>query len=93
MIEVKVRHRQTLSDICLQVYGTLDGIVALARENDIPISGELEPGTVLTCPDVAYDNYMQKYVRSNDIIPATEEDGIGEISPRIFTEEFTEEFQ
>jgi hypothetical protein len=93
MIEVKVRHRQTLSDICLQVYGTLDGIVALARENSIPVSGELQPGLVLSCPDVTYDNYLQTYVRKNSIVPATADDGRGEISQRIFTEEFTEEFQ
>ncbi len=93
MIEVKVRHRQTLSDICLQVYGTLDGIVALALQNGIPVSGELQPGLVLSCPDVTYDNYLQTYVRKNDIVPATADDGRGEISQRIFTEEFTEEFQ
>ena len=93
MIEVKVRHRQTLSDICLQVYGTLDGIIALALANRIPVSGELQPGTVLSCPDVTYDNYLQTYVRKNAIVPATAYDGLGEISQRIFTEQFTEEFE
>ena len=93
MIEVKVRRRQTLSDVCLQVYGTLDGIIALALENGIPVSGELQPGAVLSCPDVTYDNYLQIYVRRNAIIPATEDDGLGEISQRIFTEQFTEEFE
>ena len=93
MIEVKVRHRQTLSDICLQIYGTLDGIVALALQNGIPVSGELQPGLGLSCPDVTYDNYLQTYVRKNAIVPATADDGRGEISQRIFTEEFTEEFQ
>ena len=93
MIEVKVRHRQTLSDVCLQIYGTLDGIVALARQNGIPVSGELQAGAVLSCPDVTYDNYLQTYVRKNAIVPATEDDGRGEISQRIFTEQFTEEYQ
>lgn len=93
MIQVKVRRRQTLSDICLQVYGTLAGIVELARENGISVTQELVPGAVLTCPDVTYDNYLQTYVRKNGIIPATEYDGRGEIPQRIFTEEFTEEFQ
>ncbi len=93
MIEVKVRHRQTLSDICLQVYGTIEGIIALARQNGISVSEEMQPGTVLSCPDVTYDNYLQTYVRKNAIVPATAYDGRGEISQRIFTEEFTEEFQ
>lgn len=93
MIQVRVRRRQTLSDICLQIYGTLAGLVELARENGISVTQELTPGSVLTCPDVTYDNYLQTYVRKNGIIPATAYDGRGEIRQRIFTEEFTEEFQ
>ena len=91
MFAVTVRRRQTLSDVCLQVYGTIEGIIALARENNL--SGELVAGTVLQCPDVTYDNYMQDYVRKNGIIPATAYNGRGEISQRIFTEQFTEEFE
>ena len=93
MIRVQVRRRQTLSDICLQVYGTLAGLVELARANGLSVTQELTPGAVLNCPDVTYDNYLQIYVRKNGIIPATAYDGRGEIRQRIFTEEFTEEFQ
>lgn len=93
MFAVTVRRRQTLSDVCLQVYGTIEGIIALARENNLSPSGELVAGTVLQCPDVTYDNYMQDYVRKNGIIPATAYNGRGEISQRIFTEQFTEEFE
>ncbi len=92
MIQVTVRRRQTLSDICLEVYGTIDGVVALALANNLPVSGELQPGTVLECPDVAYDNYLQTFVRKNGIVPATRKDGTGELQQRIFTEQFTEEF-
>ena len=93
MFAVTVRRRQTLSDVCLQVYGTIEGIIALARENNLPPSGELEAGTVLQCPDVTYDNYLQDYVRKNGIIPATAYNDRGEIRQRIFTEEFTEQFE
>ena len=57
-----------------------------------PLSSSLGSGQVLQCPDVVYDNYLQNYVRRNGIKPATLYDGIGEISQRIFTEEFTLEF-
>ncbi len=93
MLTVTVRRRQTLSDICLQVYGTLEGIMALARANGLAASEELQPGLVLECPDVTYDAYLQTYVRKNGIVPATAYDGRGEISQRIFTEQFTEEFE
>jgi len=93
MVKITVRRRQTLSDVCLQVYGTIEAIAALARQNDVPISGELEAGTVLQCPDITFDNYLQTYVRKNGIVPATAYDGRGEIRQRIFTEQFTEEFE
>ena len=92
MITVTVRRRQTLSDICLEVYGTIDGVVALAAANGLPVAGELQPGLVLECPDVAYDNYLQTYVRKNGIVPATRKDGAAALQQRIFTEQFTEEF-
>lgn len=92
-MQVIVRHRQTLSDIALQVYGVLSGILGIARANGVPVTAELDAGTVLECPDVTYDTYLQNYVRKNGIIPATAYDGRGELPQRIFTEEFTEEFE
>lgn len=92
-MQVTVRQRQTLSDISLQVYGVLTGVIGLAQANDIPVTAELAAGTVIECPDVTYDTYLQNYVRKNGIVPATAYDGRGEIRQRIFTEEFTEEFE
>ena len=91
-MKVKVLQRQTLSDIALQVYGDISGIVGLAIANSTGVAEPLVPGTILECPDVKYDNYMQSYVRANNIIPATAYDGQGEIIERIFTDQFTEEF-
>ena len=92
-MKVTVRQRQTLSDIAVQVYGDVSGVVALARANGLPVTAELVPGQVLACPDVTYDNYLQVYVRRNGIVPATLYDGLGEISQRTFTEQFTIEYE
>lgn len=91
-MKVIVQQRQSLSDIALQVYGDVSGVIAIARENGLSVTPDLVAGQVLQCPDVVYDNYLQNYVRRNGIKPATLYDGIGEISQRIFTEEFTLEF-
>ena len=91
-MKVIVRQRQTLSDIALQIYGVLSGVIVIARQNDLAVTDELTAGMVLECPDLTFDNYLQNYVRKNGIVPATEYDGEGEIPQRIFTEEFTEEF-
>lgn len=90
-MKVVVLQRQTLADIALEVYGDLSGAPGIALENGISITDDLVPGTVLFCPDVVYDNYLQNYVRKNGIKPATF-DGGGEIPQRIFTEQFTLEF-
>ena len=92
-MKVIVQQRQSLSDIALQVYGDISGVVAIARANGFSVTPELVVGQVLQCPDVVYDNYLQNYVRKNGIKPATLFDGIGEISQRIFTDEYTLEFE
>ena len=92
-MKVIVQHRQSLSDIALQVYGDVSGVVALARENGLSVTPDLVVGQVIQCPDVVYDNYLQNYVRKNGIKPATLFDGLGEISQRIFTDEYTLEFE
>ena len=93
-MKVIVLKRQTLSDIALQVYGDLSGLPGIARKNGLSMTADLDAGQVLQCPDVVYDTYQQNYVRKNGIKPATAYlDGEGEIRQRIFTEEFTLEFE
>ena len=93
-MKVIVMKRQTLSDIALQVYGDLSGLPGIARENGLAMTADLEVNTVLQCPDVVYDSYLQNYVRKNGIRPATAYDeSEGGIHQRIFTDEFTLEFE
>ena len=91
-MKVTVQRRQSLSDIALQVYGDVSGVVAIARANGLSVTSALVPGQLLQCPEDVYDNYLQTYVRRNGIRPATLYDGLGEISQRTFTEQFTLEF-
>lgn len=92
-MKVTVLKRQTLSDIALEVYGDISGLPGIARSNGLSMTADLAVGQVLECPDVVYDAYLQNYVRKNGIKPATAYDDIeGEIRQRIFTEEFTLEF-
>lgn len=88
-MKVTVQWRQSLSDIALRVYGDVAGVVAIARANGLSVTSDLAPGQVLHCPDVVYDNYLQTYVRRSGIRPATLYDGLGEISQRAFSEQYT----
>lgn len=93
-MKVIVLKRQTLSDIALEVYGDLRGLPGIAQANGLAITADLEVGAELFCPDVVYDAYLQNYVRKYGIKPATTyNDEGGEIRQRIFTEQFTLEFE
>ena len=92
-MKVIVLKRQTLSDIALEVYGDISGLPGIAQANGLSMTAELMAGQELLCPDVVYDAYLQNYVRKYGIKPATAySDDEGEIRQRIFTEEFTLEF-
>lgn len=93
-MKVIVLKRQTLSDIALEVYGDISGLPGIARANGLSLTEQLEVGQTLQCPDVVYDTYLQNYVRKNGIKPATAYDGAeGDIPQRVFTEQFTLEFE
>lgn len=90
---VTVKNRQTLSDMAIQVYGSVEAVVALAEANGVSITDDLPAGMVLECPDVVYDKYLQGYVRKRRIESATAADPDGEVRMKIFTEQFTKEFE
>ena len=72
-MKVTVQQRQTLSDIAIQVYGDIRGVADLMQANGLSATDDLEPGTVLECPEKVYDRYLQDYVRKRSIKPATAE--------------------
>ena len=90
---VTVQPRQTLADIAIQMYGDVRAVSAIAKANDICITDELTPGTVLKCPEEVYDLYLQNYVRKINISPATEIDPDGDLHSKIFSRQFTQEFK
>lgn len=89
---VTVQHRQTLSDVAMQVYGDIRGVTAIAFANNIGITDVLEPGIQLICPDEVYDIYLQNYVRKRRIQPATELEEEAKTVARIFAIAFSKEF-
>lgn len=90
---VTVEHRQTVSDIAIQVYGSVEAAVAIAEANGLSVTDDLEAGTTIECPDKVYDRYLQSYVGKRQVIPATAADPEGEVRMKVFTEQFTKEFE
>ena len=92
-MKITVQQRQTLSDIAIQVYGDVRAVGILMVENNISPTDDVEPGTVLECPEADYDNYLVLFVVKRGIHPATALDPNGDLRARVFTEEFTDEFK
>lgn len=62
---------QTLADIAVQEYGTVEALPLIASANNLPMSADVEAGTELECPEKVYDLYLMNYAKVNNIKPAT----------------------
>ncbi len=91
-MNVTAKDGQTLADIAVQEYGSLEALPALAIANGLPLSCAPAPGTVLTLPDAVYNRSMQQYCKANDVSPTTARDNAA-LSLGIFSEQFTHQFQ
>lgn len=88
---VTIQNGQTLADIAIQQYGSLEAIILLAQTNNVNPTADLQPGSTLQCPEQVFDMEMQTYCYNNSVSPATAI-GTVETDLRIFTEQFTEQF-
>lgn len=72
-MKVTAMNGQTLADIAVQVYGTIEAMPVIANANGISMSDDLATGQIIECPDTVFDQYLQDYVRNNNIKPATKQ--------------------
>lgn len=91
-MKVKVRDGQTLADISIQEYGSLEAAMDLAKANGISLTDIPVPGSELQLHDAVYDKTMADYCKVNGVSPATQRDTSG-LKLRVFTEEYTKEFE
>ena len=90
---ITIKNRQTLADIAIQQYGTLEAITPLAIANNIPITHTLQPGTTLTIPAISINRRMQQYCLAHHITPATALTKEQKETIRTFTHQFNKTFQ
>ena len=82
---------QTLADIAIQEYGSLEALPVLAAANAIGMTDTLEAGSRLQLPDVNFNRLIQQYCKANDVSPATER-GMTDVKLRVFSGEFSSQF-
>lgn len=91
-MKVTVRAGQTLADIAIQEYGSLEAVFTLAWENGVSPTAELSGGTELERPDGTFDRGMELYCRNNGVSPATARTEADVADTGIFTDTFTLQF-
>ena len=67
---IKVRDRQSIWDIALQVCGDAEAAFAIAELNDVSLSEQIAPGTEIEVPSVM-ERRVVEYYKQNSIEPAT----------------------
>ena len=91
-MKVTVLSNQTLLDLAIQQYGSAEAVFILAEENQISPSQDLETGMEIIVPELHVNKDMEVYCKTNHVNPATADSTSSDVRLRIFTEEFTEEF-
>lgn len=70
--KVKVLSNQSLLDLTIQKYGTIEGLFVFAIANDVSITDALITGTELMVPEFAESDFdIKRYYDDNVIRPAT----------------------
>lgn len=87
MTTIKVLHNQTIFDIAIQYFGTVEATYHIAMLNDISITDVLPVSLELMLPEKDYGfNEVVNYYRSNKIAPATADRDAYLISDYIFSQ-------
>lgn len=73
-MDTNVKDGQTLADIAIQEFGSLDALADIAMINGMAMTEVPDAGTVLQLPDKVYDRVMQDYCKVNNVSPATARD-------------------
>lgn len=69
---VIVQPNQTLFDVSLQEYGSIEGAVLLMEANNLDgVTAELTDGQELIVPDEVLNEQVKEYYQDNQIVPAS----------------------
>lgn len=68
-MEVKVKPGQTIYDLALQEYGSIEGVVIIAQENDLDLEEDLVEGSTIRINSNPIDQSIVNYYKDNGIFP------------------------
>ena len=79
MKEITVLNNQSLFDISVQEYGTIEGVFEIALANGLSVTDKLTAGQKLKIPEIDQSLVQPEivdYYKRNDIHPATGETNV-----------------
>ncbi len=69
---VEVLHRQTISDIAIQEYGGVEGLLQLIKDNEgLTLTSNLTTGQLLKITAIPVNKVIAAYFKDNNLHPAT----------------------
>ncbi|MFY0714135.1 hypothetical protein J1D01_10690 [Seonamhaeicola sp. NFXS20] len=72
MAEIRVKYKQSLLDIAIQEYGSINEVDVLELENNMSRTDVIPAGTVLRIPDITVlEPDVQLYYKKKQLKPAT----------------------
>ena len=72
MKEMQIFNKQSLFDLSIQNYGTIEAIIDLALENNLSVTDELQTGDLVNVPQLGTARLsIVSYYKRNQIKPAT----------------------
>lgn len=90
-MKVEVLEGQSLIDIALQVYGSIEGVFTLAMENGLSVTDSLQSGQSLDySPENIIDKRVTQQYKVQNIRPATA--FTSDLDRRIFDDSFDTTF-
>lgn len=70
-MEIIVQDGQTLADIAIQEFGSLEAVVQLSIDNSMSVSDIPKAGSRLRLHSRVYNKVMQDFCKVNAVAPAT----------------------
>ncbi len=71
MTTITAKHNQSLLDLSIQAFGTLESLFSVAFENDVSITDELTEGDELSLSDYSGQTDIMAFYEKNNLKPAT----------------------
>lgn len=95
MDKIKTLPRQSLIDIAVQYTGGVEGLMSVARYNDLSVTDDLDPGTEITVGDPVDSTVARTYgnMLHRPATSLSEEDPPIYPETRVFDDTFTQDFE